>query len=228
MSKPSLNWSGIDTVLLDMDGTLLDQHFDDYFWQHHLPLRYAESRGLDLATAKAELLPRFRRIEGTLDWYCLDYWSRELGLELALLKAEIRHLIGVHPHVREFLDGVRRAGKTLALVTNAHMDALALKMEDTRLRGYFDRVIVSHELGLPKEEPPFWERLQEQLPFDRERTLLVDDSLPVLRSAEVYGIAHLLAGRHPSSQKGPKATAPFAAVASFADIIPPAAGSSDQ
>lgn len=42
-----IDWSAIDTVLLDMDGTLLDLHFDNHFWQHHLPLRFAERHGLD-------------------------------------------------------------------------------------------------------------------------------------------------------------------------------------
>ncbi|HBT55971.1 MAG TPA: haloacid dehalogenase, partial [Pseudomonas sp.] len=32
-----LNWNAIDTVLLDMDGTLLDLHFDNHFWLEHMP-----------------------------------------------------------------------------------------------------------------------------------------------------------------------------------------------
>ncbi len=28
---------GIKYVLLDMDGTLLDKYFDDYFWEHLVP-----------------------------------------------------------------------------------------------------------------------------------------------------------------------------------------------
>lgn len=225
MNSANIDWAAIDTVLLDMDGTLLDQHFDDHFWQEHLPRRYAERRGLDLAAAKAELVPRFRSVEGTLDWYCLDYWSRELGLELALLKAEIRHLIAIHPHVPEFLDAVRAAGKQLVMVTNAHMDALALKMEHTRLRGYFDHIVVSHELQRPKEDVRFWEVLKQRVAYDQRRALLVDDSLPVLRSARAYGIGHLLAVARPSSQRGPRDIGEFPVLSSFADIIPAATGS---
>ena len=36
-----IDWSCIDTVLLDMDGTLLDLHFDNFFWSEHLPRTYA-------------------------------------------------------------------------------------------------------------------------------------------------------------------------------------------
>ncbi|MCP4043692.1 MAG: haloacid dehalogenase, partial [Gammaproteobacteria bacterium] len=36
---PVINWNSIHTVLLDMDGTLLDLHFDNQFWLEHVPLR---------------------------------------------------------------------------------------------------------------------------------------------------------------------------------------------
>ena len=35
--SPELDWTSIDTVLLDMDGTLLDLRFDNWFWQEHVP-----------------------------------------------------------------------------------------------------------------------------------------------------------------------------------------------
>lgn len=133
-----IDWNQIDTILLDMDGTLLDLHFDNYFWLEHVPRRYAESRGFSLERAKAELLGRYQSVEGTLEWYCVDHWSRELGLDIALLKAEVDHLIAVHPHVVDFLESARSWEKRIVLVTNAHQKALALKMERTKLHGYFD------------------------------------------------------------------------------------------
>lgn len=215
-----LDWQHIDTVFLDMDGTLLDLHFDNHFWQEHVPLRYAERHKLDLHAAKQELFPRFRQAEGTMDWYCLDYWSRELGLDIAELKREVDHLINVHPHVIDFLDDVRRNHKFMALVTNAHMKSLELKMERTRLGGHFDVIVCAHDYGLPKEEPEFWTRLQAKISFDPARTLLVDDSLPVLRSARQFGIRHLLAVRQPDTKSPPKDVGEFAAIETFDDIMP--------
>jgi putative hydrolase of the HAD superfamily len=132
-----IDWNQIDTILLDMDGTLLDLHFDNYFWLEHVPRRFAERQGCSLEQAKDELATRYRSVEGTLEWYCVDHWSRELGLDIALLKAEVDHLIAVHPHVINFLDAVRSLDKRVALVTNAHQKALGLKMERTKIAWLF-------------------------------------------------------------------------------------------
>jgi len=203
-----------------MDGTLLDLHFDNHFWLEHVPLRYGEKYGLSPEQAKDELYPRFRCAEGTLDWYSVDYWSGELDLDIAGLKAEVEHLIAVHPDVVEFLEAARRARKRLTLVTNAHDKSLQLKLRKTSLGNYLDSVVCSHDLGQPKEQPGFWPRLQKLQPFDPLRTLLVDDSLPVLRAARQYGIAHLLAVRQPDSKRPEKDVGEFVAIRSFAEILP--------
>lgn len=215
-----IDWEKIDTVLLDMDGTLLDLHFDNHFWREHVPMRYGEKYGLDMQSAKEEIFPRFQKAEGTMDWYCLDYWTQELDLDIAELKKEVEHLISIHPFVIEFLDAVRRSGRRLVLVTNAHIKSLELKMDKTRLHGHFDRLVCAHNYGLPKEDVTFWDYLRKDEPFDAERTLLVDDSLPVLRSARHYGIAHLLAVHQPDTKQPPKNVEEFQAIHSFKDIMP--------
>ena len=214
------DWSKIETVLLDMDGTLLDLHFDNHFWMEHVPARYAEATGVDRATAKTALMARYKDIEGTLEWYCVDHWSRELGLDIALLKQEVQHLIQVHPHVPEFLEALQAGGIRRVLVTNAHQKALALKLQKTELVGHFDRVICAHDIGLPKEDPGFWPRLHAIMPFDRATTLFVDDNVSVLRSAQTFGMGHLLAIVAPDSRQPAREVRDFEAVANFAAVLP--------
>jgi HAD superfamily hydrolase (TIGR01509 family) len=216
-----LDFKQIDTVLLDMDGTLLDLNFDNHFWREHVPLRYAEKQGLDIEAAKRELFPRFRNAEGTIDWYCVDYWSEQLGLDIALLKQEVDHLIAIHPHVIEFLDRLKQLDRRRVLVTNAHHKSLMLKLDRTALHNHLDEIICAHEFGLPKEQITFWDRLQQRLPFNKTHTLLVDDSLPVLRSARDYGIRYLLGVKNPDSQNPAKDPEEFQAIVDFRDIMPP-------
>lgn len=215
-----LDWNGIDTVFLDMDGTLLDLHFDNHFWRNHVPQRFAEANQMDLEQAKASLYPRFKRVEGTMDWYCVDYWSRELDLDIAMLKAEVDHLISVLPHVDRFLETLHELDKRTVLVTNAHAKSLHLKMDRTGLDRYFDAIICSHDFGMPKEDSSFWGHLQQAEPFDPQATLLVDDSVPVLRSARAYGIANLRCVSEPDSKTPAREIKEFTAIRNFDEIMP--------
>jgi HAD superfamily hydrolase (TIGR01509 family) len=216
---PSLPWRDIDTVLLDMDGTLLDLHFDNHFWLEHLPKRYAEVHGVSLAMAQLELMPLFEKNAGTLNWYCTDFWSTELNLPVKDLKIEIAHLIALRPDAETFLAAIKQAGKRVIMITNAHRDSLSLKMERLELAPYFERLISSHDYGYPKENPQFWDALQADIQFDPARSLFIDDTLPILRSAGRYGIGHLLAVREPDSRKGPKDTEEFEAVEDYRSLI---------
>lgn len=213
-----LTWSEIETVFLDMDGTLLDLRYDNHFWLSHVPLRYAEKYDLTLEQSRDQLTARYQRVAGTMQWYCVDYWTRELELDIALLKEEVAHLIAVHPHVEEFLTAARMAGKRVTLVTNAHHKSLSLKLRRTGIDAHFDAVICAHDVGVPKEDASFWSKLQRLEAFDPAHTLLVDDSLPVLRSARDAGIAHLLAVRKPDSSNPEKDTEEFASIASFSEL----------
>jgi putative hydrolase of the HAD superfamily len=214
-----LDWSLIDTVLLDMDGTLLDLGFDSHFWLDLVPQRYAALNGLDVARAKALLEPKFRAAEGTLEWYSIDHWSRELGFDVASVKHDARERVCFQPGADRFLDRLAALGKRRVLLTNAHPRALAIKDEQVGLARHFDAVYSTHPFGLPKEEPRFWPRFHDQEHFDAARTLFVDDSLPVLRAARAFGVKWLRAILCPDSTRPRRAPAEFVSVDYVAELI---------
>ena len=214
-----VDWSRVVNVFLDMDGTLLDLHFDNYFWLEHVPKRYAEQQNISLEQSSKYLKTLYHDIQGTLNWYCLDYWTNALDMDIALLKEEVDHLIAVHPHVIDFLDEIRRHGKRVVMVTNAHEKSLSLKMEKKQLGGHFDRLITSHELGVPKEDVEFWSKLQSIEPFELSNTLLVDDSRSVLESAKRYGLEHIVAISKPDSKQAVSAIDGFTCVETFDGLI---------
>ena len=214
-----IDWESIDTLLLDMDGTLLDLHFDNHFWQAHVPLRYAETKGLTKEAAREELMARYHARAGTLAWYSVDFWETELELDIMALKEEVAHLIAIHPAVVDFLTAMRTAGKRIVLATNAHHKSLTLKMARTGLEPHFDAIVSSHAIGHAKEEQAFWQGLQQREPFDPARTVLVDDSLPVLDAARQFGIRHLVAIRQPDTRQPVKDTRDYPAIDSFAELL---------
>jgi putative hydrolase of the HAD superfamily len=213
-------WSQIDWVLLDMDGTLLDKYFDDYFWETLVPQKYAEKYGLSVQDAKEELMRLYRQQEGTLNWTDLDFWSKKLHLDIPALKEQIKHLINVHPYVEEFLRFLQQQQKKTALVTNAHYKSLALKMKQTRLASHFDHIICAFDIGLPKEDKEFWFKLQQRLKFDPNRTLFIDDSEPPLLAAKETGIKYLFFKSKANSKLPPKLPLNgFKAISSFKELM---------
>jgi putative hydrolase of the HAD superfamily len=212
------DWPAIDTVLLDMDGTLLDLGYDKRFWEEHLPRRFAESRGVAIEEAHRLMRPIFESTAGTLDWYCIEYWSRALALDITALKRRTRHEIGWLPDARGFLDSVRVSGRRLALVTNAHPEIFAIKDAQLGIRRRFDAVYTAHDFGLPKENPGFWPRLAAREPFDPARTLFADDNASVLSAARDHGIRWLYAVRRPVHGAPARTPNGFAGVESVREL----------
>jgi len=215
-----LDWNRIDTVLLDMDGTLLDLHYDNHFWLEYLPAAYARQTGLEHEKARTQLLSRLDSARGSLDWYCLDYWSAQLGMDIPALKREVRHMIAIRPFALDFLRQLHRERQQVLLVTNAHPTTLAIKMEQIDIRPWFDAIIVSHTLKAPKESALFWQRLQALHPFEPARTLLIDDTESVLSAAQDFGIGHLLTLLQPDSQRQRRVDTQFPGIHHFDEIMP--------
>jgi len=221
MNLPTtIDWGHTDTVLLDMDGVLLDLYFDDHFWMEHLPARYAAVHDLDRTTARDLLIGWYAEQAGALNWYSVDYWSRRVGFDVSHLKVRQAGRIAMQPLVPEFLTTIARTGRRRILVTNAHPKALALKLAATGLGKWLDQVVSAFEVGMGKEEPGFWQRLNKMLPYDPKTTALVEDSLPNLATAAEYGIAQLIQVNHPNSHQPPREPGPYPTVAGVGDLIP--------
>jgi 5'-nucleotidase len=218
--RPSLPWPEIDTVFLDLDGTLLDKHFDDHFWEYHLPAVYAVKHRLDALSARTRLLAIYRSVENTLAWTDLDYWSERLELDVRAEKRAVSDLIGIHPHAREFLEFLCETGKKPHLITNAHPHALQIKLEKIPIGHLFADIICSQDIGLAKEQPQFWTELQRRLDYAPERTLFVDDTEKVLHSAASCGLRHLMHIAKPSSRQPARFSEHYPSIVDFYELLP--------
>ena len=217
--QPQIPLQDIKYVLLDMDGTLLDKYFDDYFWEHLLPEKYAEKKNITFGKAKEELLAKYKTHEGTLNWTDIDFWSREVAIDIPALKEQIHHLIEIHPHVEDFLKMLRRHRKKVFLVTNAHYKVLDLKLKKTELGRYFHAAITSCEIGYPKEMPEFWKKAEKQLGFEKEKTLFIDDTVAVLKTAAKYGIRYILHKTYASSKVKKATKEEFPVIEDFRELM---------
>ena len=220
MSPAPPDWSKVELVLLDMDGTMLDLAFDNYIWRTAVPTRYGARLGLSLEEARKQLEPRFIAVAHTLPWYDTDYWSEVTGVNVAALHEEYRDRIGILDGTVAFLDAVRASGRRMWVATNAHPDSWKPKLAHTRLAHYFENIVSSYDLKAPKEDSRFWQTLRELHPFDPQRTLFCDDSLPVLDSARAYGIGQIVAMNHPDTTQARRTFAEYYAVPRLNELMP--------
>lgn len=218
MSKHFINWQQVDTVFLDMDGTLLDLHFDNFFWLQYLPQIYAQKRGIPLHQAKQTLKHNYAKVSGQLKWYCLEYWSEQLELDIYALKQEISHLIRLRPDAIQFLKFLHRHGKKRILLTNAHPLSLKIKLQKTQLEQHLEQIISSHQIGLAKEEHQFWHRLDSQFDYNPKRSLFIDDNIEVLRTSRTAGIKYQLAILLPDLLRPAHSIKEFPAIHHFSEL----------
>lgn len=212
-------FENIKTVLLDMDGTILDKYYDDFFWEVYMPEKYAEKEGLTFKEAQNVLFSMYKAEEGTLNWTDIDFWSHKTGLDVFTLKQKLSHLINPHPDAEDFLRFVSSNGKKVYLVTNAHNKVMHLKLEKTGFYKYFHKTFTSFDLGHPKERLEFWYKLRESVYFEPDNTIFIDDTEEILHTAKISGIKIPIFRGISSSKAKPKKSNAFLTIHSFKEII---------
>lgn len=214
-----LDWNEIDDVLLDMDGTLLDRHFDNYFFEEELPRRYAAMQGLSFDESRARLMTMYRSVEGELAWTDLHYWTSRVGIDVVAMHKELDHMIGFLPGAEAFLRELRRREKRITIVTNAHRTGVDVKTAKTGLDHCVDRIVDAFEVGYLKMRPEYWPNCRRLVGFEPKRSLYIDDDESCLDAAKRYGIVEIIHSAKSSSQLPASFSTSFTSVAELIHLL---------
>jgi putative hydrolase of the HAD superfamily len=196
-----MKWDVIETFFLDMDGTLLDLAYDNYFWHEHIPNLYSKKEKTAFAEAKIILEGMYMEKKGTIEWYSINYWSDILNINLKSEILNTKDKISVLPNTIEFLKTIKKNQINTVLITNCPREMLNIKITQTKLWGYFNKIISSHDYGYAKETENFWTILNKNIIYNREKTFFIDDNENVLKFAEKNGIKNLISINYPDSKK---------------------------
>jgi len=216
----NIPWQQIDTLLLDMDGTLLDLAFDSDFWQRQVPQALSHTRHISLDEAQRFIDNEYASAQHTLNWYCLDYWQQKLGLDIYGMLEEQGPQARLRVDTLPFLAALKAEGKRLILLTNAHPHNLAIKLKHTDLAPHLDLLLSTHTFGYPKEDKRLWQAVASYTALDSQRTLFIDDSEAILDAAADFGIAYCLGVANPDSRQGEKIFKRYPAVSDYRTLIP--------
>ncbi|AOE49029.1 GMP/IMP nucleotidase [Kangiella sediminilitoris] len=223
MARPNTlsrqDWENIDAILLDMDGTLLDLSFDNHFWQTAVPELYAEEKGISLEDSHQYLGECYDEFSGTLNWYCTDFWSEKLGIDIIQHKSGMAHHISLRPGTKEFLEKVSSLQKQIVLVTNAHPETLRVKLEKTSIDQYFDRLYSSHQFNQPKESAGFWQQLEQDLTIPLHRCLFIDDTENILMRAKQSGVKYVVMVEQPDMTRPARGSKHFPTLNRLTELL---------
>ncbi len=217
MQKP--DWDKIDTVLLDMDGTLIDKRHEDDFWGEDVPKAYAKKKGISLETAKQIAYKKYHAIEGTYDWSDVGHWEKEFGVKLWGIKKESVMKMRLHPHTLRFLKFLKKNKKKVYLVTASMPRDLKMKLKHLKMTEYFDKIYTQFDINETKTTKQFWIKLQKVNGYDNDRTLLAEDTEAVTNAAKLAGIRWFIYKSLYSSKKPPVTPKGFFCVRHFDEVI---------
>lgn len=175
-------------LIFDMDGTLIDSNgiwrrVDETFLARRgIPYTHEYYEGVaHTALTKAAIFTKaFCHLEESLDEIKAE-WMELAGDMYATS-------VPVKPGVVPFLEQCRARGERMIVLTSSVPLHCYTALTHLNLLPYFERVLISEELGLDKREPEIFHRAAEIMGVRESECTLFEDSIASCRAAKDAGM----------------------------------------
>jgi putative hydrolase of the HAD superfamily len=191
--------TNVSDILLDIDGVLLDQSFDNLFWGELVPLELSTVQNISIENAKNEIYETAEKVKGTMPWYELEFWESKYNLDLIKVATNNCSKIAFLPRSEETLKKLADLDKRIILMTNCDRRLLNVKASIVPFMKYVDGCVSCVEIGAVKESQDFWGPAFELFNIDTEKSLFADDNINVVNSAIQAGIFNSFQVLEPTS-----------------------------
>ncbi len=176
----------VQTVLFDLDGTLIDSVrliLDSYHHTlaaHGLPPRSDEEWLRGVGTPLSVQLAEWSDDRGTLEALIATY--REYNL------AHHDRMVTVYPGVVDSVEAIRAAGRQTGLVTSKNRQGALRGLTLARLERMMDVLVCADEVTNPKPHPEPVEKAVGLLGADPRTTVYVGDSIHDMVAGRAAGV----------------------------------------
>ena len=175
-------------LIFDMDGTLIDsngiwRNVDEQFLSRRgIPYTHEYYEGVaHTAFSKAAIFTKeFCHLEESLE---------EIKAEWLELAGDMYATsVPVKPGVVDYLERCRANGERMIVLTSSVPVHCYTALTHLKLLPYFERVLISEELGLDKREPEIYHRAAEIMGVKEQECTVYDDSIASCRAAKAAGM----------------------------------------
>ncbi len=131
----------IRVISFDVDGTLVDQRFNEIIWENDIPALVAERKGWNFTKAKDFCFSEYEKLgDKDMRWYDIEYWLERFNISTSaidIFKKREESII-VYPDVFPVLEELKRKGLRIIIITC--MPRIFLKEKIRKFDSHFEKV----------------------------------------------------------------------------------------
>lgn len=175
-------------IIFDCDGVVIDSREANITYYNYL----REYLGLPKLTREQEDFVQAATVHQAMDAIFpkpLQPLLRDAARKVSYVRDIMPH-IGCYPGLHDVLDLCKSLGISLAMNTN-RTDGLDTLLDNCRLRGYFDPIVLASHVSKPKPSPEGALRILNQWKYKPDSVLFIGDSSSDKGAAEGASIPFL-------------------------------------